>query len=129
VTASPLRHPRVEAPPAPADLSDESHALWPGFASDLAATWQNAERVSGVELVLLADVLRAMDRLRAIGHELAKAGPVVAGSRKQVRPHRLLRVEGELRGEVRRGFEKLGLSGWHTRNYRVDAAGRFVSRP
>jgi hypothetical protein len=42
---------------------------------------------------------------------LAKTGPVVTGSRKQVRPHSLLRVDGELRGEVRRGFEKLGLMG------------------
>ena len=84
--------------------------------------------MSEVELVLLADVLRAMDRLRIIGRELAKSGPVVEGSRKQVGPHPLLRVEGELRSEVRRGFEKLGLAGWHTRNYRVDAAGRFASR-
>lgn len=105
-----------------------ARALWPGFVSDLAATWQGAESVSEVELVLLADVLRAMDRLRMIGRELAKSGPIVAGSRKQVRPHPLLRVESELRGEVRRSFEKLGLTGWHTRNFRVDAAGRFVQR-
>jgi len=69
-----------------------------------------------------------MDRLRMIGRELAKSGPIVAGSRKQVRPHPLLRVESELRGEVRRSFEKLGLTGWHMRNFRVDAAGRFVQR-
>jgi hypothetical protein len=101
--------------------------LWPGFVSDLAAMWPNADTVSEVELVLLADVLRAMDRLRTIGQELAKTGPVVTGSRKQVRPHPLLRVEAELRGEVRRGFEKLGLTGWHARNYRVDAAGSFAA--
>ena len=99
-------------------------AMWPGFVSDLAAMWPNADSVSEVELVLLADVLRAMDRLRTIGQELAKTGPVVTGSRKQVRPHPLLRLEGE----VRRGFEKLGLTGWHARNYRVDASGRFGGR-
>jgi hypothetical protein len=81
-----------------------------------------------VELILLADVVRAMDRLRMIGKELAAAGPVVIGNRRQVRPHPLLRVEGELRGEVRRGCEKLGLTGWRIRNHGVDAAGRFVSR-
>ena len=102
--------------------------MWPGFVSDLAAMWPNADSVSEVELVLLADVLRAMDRLRTIGQELAKTGLVVTGSRKQVRPHPLLRVEAELRGEVRRGFEKLGLTGWHARNHRVDAAGRFGGR-
>jgi hypothetical protein len=84
--------------------------LWPGLVSDLAALRHGADSVSEVELILLVDVLRAMDRLRMIGKELAEAGPVVTGSRKQVRPHPLLRVEGELRGEVRRGFEKLGLA-------------------
>lgn len=86
------------------------------------------ESVSEAELVLLADVLRVMDRLRAIGQELAKSGPVVTGSRMQIRPHPLLRVEVELRGEVRRGFEKLCSTGWHVRSYRVDAAGRFGCR-
>jgi len=52
----------------------------------------------------------------------------VTGSRKQVRPHPLLRVETEFWGEVRRGFEKLGLRGWRARSYRVDAAGRFGGR-
>src|SRR4051794_27094534 len=104
--ASALRQPLKAAP---ADLSDECRALWPGFVSDLAAMWGNDGSVSEVDLVLLADVFRAMDRLRMIGQALADAGPIVAGSRKQVRPHPLLRVEGELRGEVRRGFEKLGL--------------------
>jgi hypothetical protein len=60
---------------APPDLSAEARALWPGFVSDLAAMWPNADSVSEVELVLFADVLRAMDRLRTIGQELAKTGP------------------------------------------------------
>jgi hypothetical protein len=89
--------------------------LWAELVSDLAAMWQCAGSVSEVELVPLADVLRAMDKLRTIGQELAKSGPVVTGSRKQVRPHPLLRVESVLRGEVRRGFEKLRLTGWHMR--------------
>jgi hypothetical protein len=46
----------------------------------------------------------------------------------ELESHSLLRVDGELRGEVRRGFEKLGLTGSHARNYRVDAAGRFGGR-
>jgi hypothetical protein len=92
--------------------------------------WPNADSVSEVELVLLADVLRAMDRLRTIGQELARwarRGRESKGG--QVRPHSLLRMEGELQGEVRRGFEKLGLTGWHARSYRVDAAGRFGGPP
>ncbi len=57
-----------------------------------------------------------------------ETGPVVEGSRKQARPHPLLRVEAELRGEVAKGFERLRVTCWHTRNYRVDAAGRFIAR-
>ena len=118
-----------EAPPAPDDLSAESQQLWPGLVSDVRATWgSSAEQVSEVELILLAGVLRALDRLRMVGAEIAKTGPVVEGSRKQARPHPLLRVEAELRGEVTKGFERLGVSGWGTRNYRVDAAGRLVAR-
>jgi hypothetical protein len=73
-------------------------------------------------------VLRALDRLRMIGAEIGKTGPVVEGSRKQARPHPLLRVEAELRSEVAKGFERLRVSGWHTRNYRVSRAGRLVVR-
>jgi hypothetical protein len=118
-----------EAPAAPDDLSAESQRLWPGLVSDVRATWgRNAEQVSDVELILLAGVLRALDRLRMVGAELAKSGLVVEGSRKQARPHPLLRVEAELRSEVAKGFERLGVSGWNTRNYRVDADGRFIAR-
>jgi hypothetical protein len=67
--------------------------------------------VSEVKLVLLAHILRAMDRRRTIGQKLAKTRPVITRSRKQVRPRPLLRMEGVLQGEVRRGFEKLGLTG------------------
>jgi hypothetical protein len=117
------------APPAPDDLSPESQRLWPGLVSDIHATWgSGAEQVREVELILLAGVLRALDRLRMVGAELAKSGPVVEGSRKQARPHPLLRVEAELRSEVAKGFERLGVSGWNTRNYRVTAAGRIVPR-
>jgi hypothetical protein len=68
--------------------------------------------VSEVELILLAGVLRALDRLRMVGAEIAKTGRVVEGSRKQARPHPLLRVEAELCSEVAKGFERLGVSGW-----------------
>jgi hypothetical protein len=103
--------------------------LWPGLVSDILATWgSGAEQVSEVELILLAGVLRALDRLRMVGVELAATGPVVEGSRKQARPHPPLRVEAELRSEVAKGFERLRVTGWHTRNYRVDAEGRIVAR-
>ncbi len=103
--------------------------LWPGLVSDIRATWgSGAEQVSEVELILLAGVLRALDRLRAVGAELTKTGVMVEGSRKQARPHPLLRVEADLRTEVARGFQRLGVSGWNTRNHGVDAEGRFIAR-
>jgi hypothetical protein len=99
------------------------------LVSDVRATWgSGAEQVSEVELILLAGVLPALDRLRMVGKELEKTGPVVDGSRKHARRHPLLRVQAELRGEVAKRFGRLGVSGWSTQNYRVNAAGRFVAR-
>lgn len=86
------------------------------------------KQVSEVELILVAGVLRALDRLRAVGAELTRTGVMVEGSRKQARPHPLLRVEAELRTEVARGFRRLGVSGWNTKHHRLDAEGRFIGR-
>jgi hypothetical protein len=77
-------------------------------------------------LLLLANVLRALDRLDAVGVELRK-GVVTEGSKGQVRAHPLLGMEAQLRREVVKGFEELGLAGYAVRNLGVDVSGR-VSR-
>jgi hypothetical protein len=60
---------------APPDLSAEARALWPGFVSDLAAMWPNADSVSEVELVLLADVLRTVTDCGQSGRSWRRLGP------------------------------------------------------
>jgi hypothetical protein len=123
---------RGDSPPAPADLSNECQALWSGFVSDLAATWQGAEAVSEWSSSYWPT---SCGRWIGCGSSGASLGsPDLSSRAAESRCGRipLLRIEGELRGEVRRGFEKLGLTGsrtgWRTRNFRIDAAGRFVSR-
>src|SRR5205085_2741627 len=94
--------------PAPSDLSAGSAELWPGLVSDLAAIHKG---VAEVDLFLLADTLRARDRLIEVSAKLAEDGVTVVGSRSQTRPHPLLAVERELRREAATGFERLRLAG------------------
>jgi hypothetical protein len=108
----------AEAPPAPDDLSPESQRLWPGLVSDVRATWgSGAEQVSEVELILLAGVLRALDRLRMVGAELAKTGPVVEGVAEAGAAASAIAGGGRASERGSEGFERLGVSGWSTRNY------------
>lgn len=109
-------------PVAPADLSPESVAAWPGLVADLAALGRGAE----VDLSLLADVLRARDRLTMVSAKLTADGPIVTGSRNQPRPHPLLDAEAGLRKEIASGFDRLGLS-QNRREWTVsvDGAGRI----
>lgn len=97
---------RRQIPPAPGDLSEESIALWPGLVSDLDKSGSGAE----VDLIVLADVLRARDRLAEIAAKLDEEGLTVEGSKGQRRSHPLLSSEQVLRQEVAEGFDRLGLS-------------------
>ncbi len=103
----------IAVPDTPADLSEASAALWPGLVADLEAANAGAE----VDLILLADVLRARDRLAQVREILAAEGLTTTGSKGQTRPHPLLDVEASLRREVAVGLDRLGLSpnrrGWN----------------
>jgi hypothetical protein len=53
---------------------------------------------------------------------------VTEGSKGQVRAHPLLGMEAQLRREVVKGFEELGLAGYAVRHVGVDASSRVVGR-
>jgi hypothetical protein len=104
----------VKSPEPPDDLSASSRALWPGLVADLAVAAMASSRATTaaahVDLLLLADVLRARDRLDDIAAQIGKDGVTVNGSQGQIRPHPLLAVERALRAEVATGFERLELA-------------------
>lgn len=92
--------------PVPSGLSEASAALWPRLVTDLRDTSGVAE----VDLLLLEDVLRAMDRLATVREVLATDGITVTGSKDQIRPHPLLVTESVLRRDIAAGFERLKLA-------------------
>jgi hypothetical protein len=106
-------------------LSVVSQRRWPGLVADITATWPRAAVPSEAVLVLLGNVLHALDRLDQIAAVLAE-GVTTEGSKGQVRAHPLLPVEAALRREVVKGFEELGLAGYAVRNLGVDELGRLV---
>ncbi len=95
--------------------------MWPGLLADLEVT----TGASVVDLELLADLLRARDRLAQVQAVLAVDGPTVAGSMGQLRPHPLLSTESTLRREVAQGWDRLRLSPAHHGYLEVTAAGRL----
>lgn len=111
--------------PAPAGLTQESRDLWCGLRADLEAVNAGAATAE-VDLVVLEQVLRARDRLRAVSTKLDSDGVTVTGSKDQVRPHPLLSVERALRAEVAAGLKQLGLTGRSDYRLRVDASGRII---
>lgn len=112
---------RGRTPPAPADLSEASRSDWPGLASDVSATLGGAE----TDWILLADVLRARDRLAQVAEVLNAEGVTVEGSKGQTRPHPLLNVEGELRRDIANGLEQLKLGPRERWRAVVDGNGRL----
>ena len=108
-------------PEPPADLSEESRALWPGLAADVRATTGGAV----VDYLVLADALRAQDRLAQVRATLAVEGVTIAGSKGQTRPHPLLIAERTLRRDVAEAFARLGLGAKDRWRYTVTAAGRL----
>lgn len=104
---------------APADLSETARAAWPGLVSDLRAVGCGAEP----DLLLLANLLRAVDRLADVRAVLASEGLTVSGSKGQSRPHPLLSTEADLRREIADGFERLqlarGRTAAHGRDWRI----------
>ncbi len=109
-------------PKPPPDLSPASQAAWPGLASDVAAVTRGA----AVDFDLLADLLRARDRLATVSATLEADGVTVTGSMGQVRPHPLLSVEANLRKECADGLDRLGLTPNKRSAYvRIDRAGRI----
>ncbi len=115
----------IAVPDTPADLSEASAVLWPGLVADLEAAGAGAE----VDLMLLADVLRARDRLAQVREILAAEGLTTTGSKGQTRPHPLLDVEASLRREVAVGLDRLQLSpARRTWALEVDSSGRLRRR-
>jgi len=108
-------------PPAPADLSETSTALWVGLAADVRTALGGAE----TDYLALADVLRAADRLAQIRAVLDAEGPTVAGSKNQMRPHPLLTAESVLRREVAQGMKALRLSAADRHRFDVGDDGRL----
>lgn len=113
-----------ELPPPPTDLNDDSRARWPPLAADVRELMGGAD----VDYLLLADLLRAQERLAAIRGVLDREGLVVKGSKGQTRPHPLLVSESVLRREVAQGIERLRLGAGTRHLARVDTAGRLVRR-
>lgn len=115
---------RLAAPDPPVDLSEPSQALWPRMVADLRAVTGAAE----VDLLLLADLLRAVDRLSAVRDVLGAEGLTVPGSKGQTRGHPLLTVEASLRAEVAGSMERLGLAPTPARSNwtKVTGSGRLV---
>ena len=109
-------------PDAPADLSDLSRQRWLGLAADVVSTMGGAE----ADLILLANVLRAEDRLATVRAVLNSEGPTVTGSRGQTRPHPLLVSESVLRREIATGFDALGFGLKNRWKVRVARGGRLV---
>ncbi len=93
-------------PTAPPDLSPASADAWPGLAADLHAIHGGHE----ADFTLLANVLRAEDRLAGVAKAIGLDGVTVTGSKGQLRPHPLLAVETVLRREVAEGLDRLRLS-------------------
>ncbi len=112
-------------PDPPVDLSGASAMLWAGLVADLEAAKAGAE----VDLILLADLLRARDRLAQVRDILTAEGLTTTGSKGQTRPHPLLDVEASLRREVAVGFDRLQLSpARRTWVLGVDSSGRLRGR-
>ncbi len=108
----------------PEGLDPAIAGLWPGLAADCREMAGGAE----ADMVILAQVVRAMDRLEAIRRAIEAEGVTVAGSTGQVRGHPLLTVEARLRAEVVQGLQMLGLAPSQTRRHSatVTRAGRLV---
>ncbi len=109
-------------PPAPADLSPESRADWPGLAADVLATLGGAE----VDFTMLGDMLRGRDRLAQVRDVLEREGLTVTGSKGQTRPHPLLVTESVLRREVADGYKRLRLDGSSRWRFDVTTEGRIA---
>jgi P27 family predicted phage terminase small subunit len=93
------------------------------LAKDVSAVAGGAE----VDFALLADVLRAVDRLADVRGAIDRDGVTVTGSKGQLRPHPLLVTESVLRREVAQGLDRLGVTPARRSRYsRVDRRGRIV---
>ncbi len=113
--------PRI--PPAPPDLSPASSDAWAGLAADLHAIHGGHE----VDFTILANVLRAADRLAGVAETIGRDGVTVAGSKGQLRPHPLLAIEQSLRREVADGLDRLQLSpAKRDRYWRLGRGGRLT---
>ncbi len=116
---------RRAAPPlpaAPGDLSAPSRAVWPGLASDVAASLGGAE----VDYLQLADLLRSRDRLDQVRAILATEGLTVLGSKAQTRPHPLLVTESVLLRSVAADYARLGLDSKVRWQLHVTEGGRLA---
>lgn len=72
----------------PSHLGEHGLALW-------RAVQRDHEVTDGAGLALLARACECQDRLAQVRAQLAKDGLLVAGYKKQPRPHPLLAVESE----------------------------------
>lgn len=86
----------------PEHLSDEARALWIQVLADY-------EVDKGAGLALLRQALEALDGVRACQRQIAADGLMVTGSRRQKRPHPLLRVEADYRRQMLSCFRALNL--------------------
>lgn len=86
----------------PEHLSDESRTLWMQIVSDYALD-------DAAGLTLLREGLDALDGIRACQAQIKADGLMVAGSRRQKRPHPLLKAEAEYRRQMLACFRALNL--------------------
>jgi hypothetical protein len=106
----------------PDDLKSQSKAARSGYLADLEGMRGG---VAEVDASLLANVLRAADRLDEVARILSEEGLTVNGSKGQKRPHPLLALEQSLRREESQGFDQLQLSPKAPWRADVDEHGRL----
>jgi len=87
---------------APAHLSSEAKKLWRDVSRDYSID-------DAAGQALLREACECLDALRECQQAIAEDGRVTRGSRKQVRPHPLIRAELEYRRQMLACFRSLNL--------------------
>lgn len=102
---------------ASANLSVDQQAALADLVSEFCFV-HDVDRPGTSDLLRMEQVVTATDRLREIRDRIDRDGLVVAGSRKQARPHPLLASERALQRQIDEELERL----WLTPRHRATAA-------
>ena len=100
----------MTVPPAPEGLSVASAKLWHGLGRDMATANGSGGDPAEVDLLLLDQMLRRLDRLAEVRAVLDAEGLTTEGVKGQTRPHPLLAVAAQLERDIDQSVDRLGLS-------------------